>query len=105
MTGSCSIPSIRHSCSSRDRRTRATPSPVVQADQTGAEEPSRRGPVRGVVARQAGGRTGLVHPRHRRHQIPVPGTQRHPPDRHRHNRTTGPRGHHPNHTAHQVPDV
>ena len=82
-----------------DHRTRLDTGAVAESGQAGAEEPSRRRPVRGVVAGQAGRRAGLVHPRHRRHQVPEPGAQRHPPDRHRHNQEDGPAGAPPVHRA------
>jgi hypothetical protein len=90
------------------------PVTVVQPGQSAAEEPPRRGPGLGVVPGQRRRRmTGSVGAGDRRHEVPVPGPQTHPADRHRHRlgphqrprgdgrgadratRHTGLTGHHP----------
>ena len=77
-----------------DLRARLDARSPCETRQAGAQEPARRGSRRGVVPRQPGRPGGLVGARDRGHQVAVPGPERHAPDRHRHGRTTAPRGHH-----------
>ena len=77
----------------RDDRASLDALTIVEASETGAEEPARRGAFGGVVRLQPGRRARLIHPGNGGHQVAVPRSQRHPSDGHRHGGNTARRGH------------
>ncbi len=93
VTGSCSIPSIRHSWSSLTCEPGSAPAPPARPSGPAPRNQPGGVPV-AVIPRQPGRPGGFVGTGDRGHEVAVPGTQRHASDRHRHGRTTAPRGHH-----------
>jgi hypothetical protein len=85
LTGSADMPSSWNSCSSLTSRPGLQSAAVVQASQTSADPPARRGTGLGVVAGHRGRRAPVPVPdRDGLHQVAVAGARGHRPHAHRH---------------------